>query len=162
MGTAGAVRARDRTWRWRAPALRVLPVDGVAFAVAFSPDGTKLTAFDSSWPRDRSGRPAGALGCDRHPPLLARRREGTNWRAPGSDWDTVSNTTAIDPSGRWGATSSDYTRRGARKTIRVWDLDSGAVVREWPQAPEGESVEGEAWASVDVDFLRDGRLVPTW
>jgi len=84
---------------------------------------------------------------------------GTDWRPPRSDWDDVSNATAVDPSGRWGATSSDYTRGGARKIIRVWDLASGAVVREWPQAPEGESVEGSAWASEDIDFLRDGRLV---
>ena len=28
------------------------------------------------WPRDHSGRQASALGCDRRPPLLARRRDG--------------------------------------------------------------------------------------
>ena len=116
--------------------------DGLCYGLAITPDGNRAL-----W---------GAIAV-----RLSSLDDGTgtDWRPLRDDWDEVSDGTAIDPTGRWGATSSEYTQGGARKTIRVWDLASGAVVREWPQAPEGESVEGEAWASGDVDFLRDGRLV---
>jgi WD40 repeat protein len=73
--------------------------------------------------------------------------------------DDLTVATAIDASGRWGASVSLLTGQSVRKKIRIWDLLTGRGVREWTQAPAGEPDDGYRWLAVDVAFLADGRLI---
>jgi WD40 repeat protein len=73
--------------------------------------------------------------------------------------DDLMPCTAVDASGRWGATASLYTSRSLKKKIRIWDLVTGRTVREWAQAPEGEPDDGLRWLAGEVAFLADGRLI---
>ncbi len=73
--------------------------------------------------------------------------------------DNVMACTAVDASGRWGATASFYTSPSLRKKIRIWDLVTGRAVREWAQAPEGEPDDGLRWLAGEAAFLADGRLI---
>ena len=45
----------------------------------------------------------------------------------------------IDPGGRRAATVTQAARPPATKQLRVFDLESGELLRAWPLVPEGET-----------------------
>jgi WD40 repeat protein len=65
---------------------------------------------------------------------------------------------AYDASGRRAALSTAYSP-GPPKKIRIWDLESNALVRELPLAPPGDNEVGVDWGVGCLAFTPGGELL---
>ncbi len=64
---------------------------------------------------------------------------------------------AFDSSGRRAATATFFSP-GPPKKIRIWDIDSDALIRELPLAPPGESEDSWDWGVWQLAFTPGGKL----
>ena len=152
---------------------------GITPGLAFTPDARFLVSCGEDggyvWPLDlqagaakRWFRARGWCYGDHLPVMPGRQRVSQllTWAPYCSRWMgliLVSSTPgreatrskagcAIDKSGRLAAVTVDIAASPEGKVLRLFDLDSGQMLRSWPLVPEAESGDGSGWSAESVLF----------